>query len=163
MPYLCIHRLVIKKITMRSRTRRMRAKISMMVIVLVMNISNQRPDIVLEDPLIIKLPQVHIYFQQCLPNLMFMIMITLDDMIIHLKCSRKVEVVATSPQSGQDWCVVERQVAHHVELVGFLLFFPFQHHHHFYPHLHCGFQTVYCNLVQSVFLNCFKSHFCQIY
>ena len=50
-----------------------------LVIVLVINISNQRPDIVLEDPLIVKLPQVHIYFQQCLPHLMIMIMITLDN------------------------------------------------------------------------------------
>ena len=36
---------------------------------MVMNTSNQRPDIVFEGPLIIKLPQVHINFQQCLPHL----------------------------------------------------------------------------------------------
>ena len=56
--------------------------------------------------------------------------------IIHLKCSGKVEVVATSPQSCQDWCVVERQVAHHVELSEFF-FFRF----HFYPHLRYGFTS----------------------
>ena len=39
---------------------------------MVMMISNQRPNIVLEDSLIIKLPQVHIYFQQRLPHLMIM-------------------------------------------------------------------------------------------
>ena len=57
-------------------------------------------------------------------------------MIMHLKCSRKVEVVATSPQSGQDWRVVERQVAHHVELSEFF-FFRF----HCYPHLNYGFTS----------------------
>ena len=56
--------------------------------------------------------------------------------INHLKCSGKVEVVATSPQSGQDWCVVERQVSHHVELSEFF-FFRF----HFYPHLRYGFTS----------------------
>ena len=56
--------------------------------------------------------------------------------IIHLKCSGKVEVVATSPQSGQDWCVVKGQVTHHVEL-GEFFFFRF----HFYPHLRYGFTS----------------------
>ena len=60
---------------MRRRTRRTRTKTPMTIMTMmdgdtVMMISNQRPDIVLEDPLIIKLPQVHINFQQCLPHLM---------------------------------------------------------------------------------------------
>ena len=36
----------------------------------------------------------------------------------HLQCFAKVEIVATSPQAGQDGRLVQRQVSHHVELVG---------------------------------------------
>ena len=44
-----------------------------------------------------------------------------NEMMVHLKCSGKVEIIATSPKSCQDWCVVQRQVSHHVELDEFLL------------------------------------------
>ena len=36
----------------------------------------------------------------------------------HLQCFAEVEIVATSPQAGQDGRLVQRQVSHHVELVG---------------------------------------------
>ena len=101
-------------------------------------VSHQRPNVVLKDPLVIKLPQIHFYFQQCFPHLRIskwlLTTILQDDCrriksfftldrchllsFSHLQCFAEVEIVATSPQASQDGRLVQRQVSHHVELVG---------------------------------------------
>ena len=96
-------------------------------------VSHQRPNVDLKDPLVIELPQIHFYFQQCFPHLRILKWLltttilhddcrriksffTLDRCHLlsfsHLQCFAEVEIVATSPEAGQDGRLVQRQVSH---------------------------------------------------